>query len=128
MTARHTLLANAGFTAASAIFMFAAREWLFPLFALQSAGLLTVIAGVLLVYAGVLAVEARREPPDRRALLTAAALDVGWVLGSAIVLIVAWTQLAPAARALLIAAALIVEVFATLQYYAARAIVAEARR
>lgn len=122
MTARHTLFANAGFTAASAVAIFAAREWLYPHFALPSATVLTVIAGALLLYAGALAIEARRETPDRQALLTAAALDAGWVLGSAIVLIAAWTQLTPAARALLIAAALVVEIFATLQYRVARTI------
>ena len=126
MTARRTMLANAGFTAASAVFIFAARDWLYPLFALRSAAFLTAIAAPLLIYAGVLAVVARREPPDRRALLTAAALDAGWGLGSAILLIAAWTQLAPAARALIIAAALVVEVFATLQYRAARSISPEA--
>ena len=128
MTARRTMFANAGFTAASAVFIFAARDWLYPLFGLQSAALLTVIAGGLLVYAGVLVVVARREPPDRRALLTAAALDAGWVAGSAIVLIAAWTQLAPAARTLIIAAALIVEVFATLQFRLARSTAAGAGR
>lgn len=126
MTARRALLANASFTAASAVLIFAAREWLYPLFALQSAALLTVISGVLLSYAGTLVVAAKPEQPDRRVLLTAAALDAGWVLGSAIVLIAAWSQLAPAARALLIAAALIVEVFATLQYRVARSIAVEA--
>lgn len=128
MTARRILFANAGFTAASAVFILAAREWLYLLFALQSPALLTAIAGPLLIYAGVLALVARREPPGRRALLTAAALDAGWVLGSAIVLIAAWTQLAPAARALIIAAALVVEVFATLQYRVARSIAAAAGR
>lgn len=125
MTTRRTMFANASFCAASAVCMLAARPKLYPLFALDSAGLLTVIAGGLLFYAGALAVAARREAPDRRALLTAAALDAGWVLGTAIVLIAAWTQLAPAGRALLIAAALIVEVFATVQFRAARSMAAE---
>lgn len=76
----------------------------------------------MLLYAGSLVVVTRREPPDRRALMTAAALDAGWVVGSAVVLIVAWAQLAPAGRVLLIAAALIVDVFATLQFRVARSI------
>jgi len=122
VTAGRTLLANASFTAASAVFIFIARERLYPLFALESPSLLAAIAAGLLLYAGSLAVAARREPPDRRALFTAAALDAGWVVGSAIVLAAAWTQLAPAGRGLLIAAALIVEVFATLQYRVARSI------
>jgi CHASE2 domain-containing sensor protein len=122
------MLANASFSAASAVFILAARDRLYPLFALESSALLVAIAGGLLLYAGSLVVAARREPPDRRALLTAAVLDAGWVLGSAIVLIAAWAQLAPVARVLLIAAALIVEVFATLQFRVARSIAAEAGR
>jgi len=128
VTARRTMLANASFTAASAVFIFIARESLYPLFALESPALLAAIAAGLLLYAGSLAVAARRQPPDRRALLTAAVLDAGWVVGSVIVLIAAWTQLAPAGRVLLIAAALIVEVFATLQYRCARSITAEVVR
>jgi hypothetical protein len=128
VTGRRTLLANAAFTAASAVFIFAARESLYPLFALESPTLLAAIAAGLVLYAGSLAVAARRVPPDRRALMTAAVLDAGWVVGSAIVLIAAWTQLAPAGRVLLIVAALIVEVFATLQYRVARSIAAEVGR
>lgn len=128
VTARLTMLANASFTAASAVFIFAARERLYPLFALESSALLAAIAAGLILYAGALAIAAKREPPDRRALMAAAALDAGWVVGSAILLFVAWTQLAPAARLLLIAAAVIVEIFATLQFRIARSIVAEAGR
>jgi CHASE2 domain-containing sensor protein len=128
VTARRTMLANASFSAGSAVFILAARDRLYPLFALESSLLLALIAGGLLLYAGSLVVAARRQPPDRRALLTAAVLDAGWVLGSAIVLIAAWAQLAPAARVLLIAAALVVEVFATLQFRVARSIAREVGR
>jgi hypothetical protein len=126
VTARRTMLANASFSAVCAVLMLAVRDGLYPLFALESPALLTVIAGGLLFYAGALVVAARREPPDRRALMTAAALDAGWVLGSALVLIVAWAHLAPGARALIIAVALIVEIFATLQFRAARSMAGEA--
>jgi hypothetical protein len=122
------MLANASFSAASAIVILAAADTLYPLFALESAAMLTTIAWGLLLYAGALAVAVWRQPPDRRALMTAAALDALWVVGSAIVLIVAWAQLAPAGRALLIAAALAVEVFATLQYRLARSITGEVGR
>jgi hypothetical protein len=122
------MFANASFSAASAVFMLAARDRLVPLFALESPALLVAIAGGLLLYAGSLVVAARREAVDRRALLTAAVFDAGWVVGSAIVLVAAWAQLAPAARVLLIAAALIVEVFAALQVRVARSIAAGAGR
>lgn len=120
MTARRTLLANAAFTAVSALVLIAAREALYPLFALSSPALLTSIGVVLLLYAGTLVVEAKREPPQRYALVTAALLDAGWVVGSVIVLVLAWSALDPAARVLIIAAALIVEAFAFLQYRASR--------
>lgn len=120
MTARRTLLANASFTAVSALVLITAREALYPLFALSSPSMLTAIGVALLVYAGTLVIEARREPPQRHALLMAAALDAGWVVGSAIVLVLAWPSLAPAGRTLIIVAAIIVEVFAWLQFRASR--------
>lgn len=122
MTARRTLLANASFTAVSAVVLIAAREALHPLFALSSPSLLTSIGLILLLYAGTLGIEARRQPPQRYALLTAAVLDVGWVVASIIVLLLAWPALSPGGRALIIAAALIVEVFALLQFRASRTI------
>lgn len=120
MTARRTLLANAIFTAASALVLIAARNVLFPLFALSSPWLLTAIGVALLLYAASLVLEARREPPHKSALLTAALLDAAWVVGSIIVLVVAWSSLAPTGRALIIGAALAVEVFAFLQFRASR--------
>lgn len=120
MTGRRTLLANASFTAVSAVVLIAAREALYPLFGLTSPSLLTSIGVALLLYAGTLVIEARREPPQRYALLTAAVLDAGWVIGSVIALLLAWSALAPAGRALIITAALIVEVFAFLQFRASR--------
>lgn len=128
MTARRTMLANAAFSAASALFILVARGSLYPLFGLESPALLTAIAGGLLLYVGSLVITARREPPNRRTLLMAAVLDAGWVVASVIVLIVAWTQLAPLARVLLIGAALVVEVFATMQFRVARSIAAEGGR
>ena len=121
MNARRTLLANACVTAVSAVLIFAARESLYPLFGLESSGLLASIAVGLGVYAAILAVVARREALDRRVVMTAAILDAAWVAGSAVVLIAAWTQVAPAGRMLLMVTAVIVEVFATLQFRAARA-------
>ena len=120
MIARRALLANACFTAASAVLIFAARESLYPLFGLESSSLFATIAVGLGVYAAILAVVARREALDRRVVLTAAILDAGWVAGSAVVLIAAWTQVAPVGRVLVVVTAVIVEVFATWQFRAAR--------
>jgi hypothetical protein len=120
MTARRALLANASFTGASAVVLIAAREALYPLFALNSPLPLTVIGVVLLLYAGTLVIEARREPPQKHALLKAALLDAGWVAGSVIVLVFAWSALTPTGRILIIAAALVVEALAFLQFRASR--------
>jgi hypothetical protein len=126
MTARRTLLANASFTGVSAVVLIAARDPLFPLFGLTSPLLLTSIGIALLLYAGTLVLEARREPLQKYALLTAALLDAGWVVGSVIVPVLAWSALAPGGRVLIIAAALIVEVFAVLQFRASRTVGANA--
>ena len=56
---------------------------------------------------------------SRQALIAFTVADGLWVAASAIVLLLFWTQLAPVARLLVIAAALLVEVFATLQFRAA---------
>jgi hypothetical protein len=128
MTARRALLANASFTGVSAVILIAAGGALYPLFALRSSSLLTTIGVVLLLYAGSLIIEARREPPQRYALVTAALLDAGWVVGSVIVLVIAWSTLAPAGRVLIIAAALVVEVFAFVQLRVSRTMAAEGSR
>ena len=52
-------------------------------------------------------------------LLLFTLVDDAWVVGSAIVLELFWADLAPAARALTIAVALLVAVFAILQFRAA---------
>ena len=57
-----------------------------------------------------------------------AIVDALWVAGSAVVLLLFWGQLTPVARVLVIAVALAVEVFATLQYRAARKGDQESRR
>jgi len=128
MTARHALLANASFTAVSAVILIAAGGALYPLFALNSSSLLTTVGAVLLLYAGSLIIEARREPPQRYALVTAALLDAGWVAGSVIVLVIGWSALAPAGRVLIIAAAVVVEVFAFLQFRVSRTMAAGGSR
>ena len=51
-----------------------------------------------------------------------------WVAGSAVVLLLFWTQLAPIARLLVIAVAIVVDVFAMLQFRAAGRVAQEAVR
>ena len=119
MTSHRILELNALSTAACAVAMIVARGILYPLFGLDTPALLDVIAVGFLAYAGALAFAARRHPVTRQALLAFTVADVLWVVASAIVLVIFWGQLAPLARALVIAVALVVEVFASLQLRAA---------
>jgi hypothetical protein len=99
--------------------MLATRPSLHSLFGLDTPILLDVVAVGLLGYAGALAFAAHRQPVTRQALPAFTAADVFWVVASAIVLWLFWGQIAPVARLLVIAVALVVEVFATLQVRAA---------
>jgi hypothetical protein len=119
MTPHRILQLNAASTALCALGMLAARGVLHPLFGLDAPLLLDALAVGLLAYAGLLARAAHRRPVTRQALVAFTVADAVWVLGSAIVLVAFWTELAASARFLIIAVALVVEVFATLQFLAA---------
>jgi hypothetical protein len=119
MTSHRILELNAVSTAACAVGMFATRGILHPLFGLDAPILLDLLAVGLLAYAGALAFAAQRQPVSRQALMFFTVADAIWVVASAIVLVLFWSQLAPIARVLVIAVALVVEVFATLQFRAA---------
>jgi hypothetical protein len=119
MTPHRILNLNAVSTAACALGMLITRGMLYPLFGLTSPILLDVIAIGLLGYAAALAYSARQQPVTRSALIFFTAVDALWVAASAVVLLVWWNELAIAARVLVVAVALAVEVFATLQFNAA---------
>ena len=120
LTARHTLLIDAAATTATAVLMLAGRNLLYPYFGLTSPLLLDVTAIAFVVYAAVITMAARSSEVSRAAVLTTAAANVGYVLASAAVLIVFWSELLPVGRTLIIAVALAVEAFATLQFSAVR--------
>lgn len=120
LTAHRIVRTNATATAASGVLMLAARAMLYPYFGLESPLLLDVIAIGFIAYAGVMAVAARRPAMSRATLLALAAADASWVVFSAGVLMVFWSEFDPIGRALIIAVALVVEAFATLQFAAAR--------
>jgi hypothetical protein len=122
MTSHGILQINAVSTAGSAVALLAGRGILPRFFGLSSPLLLDVVAVAFLVYAAALAVVAARRPVHRHALMAFAIADAAWVAGSAVALVMFWPQLAPLGRILIIAVALVVEVFATLQYRAAGAI------
>jgi hypothetical protein len=119
MMARRILALNASATTVTAVAMLVWRSTLAPLFGLATPLLVDITAVSFLIYAGVLTIAAARRPVAREALLAFAAIDAAWVAFSAVVLIVFWPQLTPIARVLVLAVALIVEVFATLQLRAA---------
>jgi hypothetical protein len=120
MTSNRILQINATATAATGLAMLAARGFLPPLFGLGSPLLLDLVAIFFLAYAAGLFYFAARPHVERGALLTFAAADGAWVVGSAIVLLMFWPQLTPIARVLIVAVAIVVDVFAMLQYRAAQ--------
>jgi hypothetical protein len=120
MTPHRILLLNAVSTGACAVGMFVTRGTLYSFFGLTTPLLLDVLAIGLLAYAAALAAAAHRQPVTRQSLMFFTAADGLWVVASAIVLLLFWGQLAPVARFLIIAVAIVVEVFATLQFRSAR--------
>jgi hypothetical protein len=119
MTSHRILQLNAVSTAACGVGMLATREILPALFGLDGSMLLDLLAVGLLLYAGLLAAAAHRRPVTRQALIAFTVADVLWVVASAFVLLVFWTDFAAVARFIVIAVALVVELFATLQFRAA---------
>ena len=119
MTPHRIFQLNVLSTAACAIGMLVSRGTLHTFFGLDTPLPLDVLAVGLLAYAGALAVVSRQETIERSTLMAFAIVDALWVAGSAVVLLLFWDQLTPSARVLVIAVALAVEVFATLQYRAA---------
>jgi hypothetical protein len=120
MTSHRILQLNAVSTAACAFGMLATRGSLHTFFGLDTPKLLDVLAIGLLVYAGALAFAAARQPVTRQALVAFTVADGLWVAASVIVLLVFWGHLAAVARFLIVAVGLVVEIFATLQFRAAR--------
>jgi hypothetical protein len=119
MTPHRILQLNALSTAACAAGMLATRGSLHQHFGLLTPMLLDVLAVGLLAYAAALVAAVRQETIGRPTLLAFTIGDALWVVGSAGVLMLFWNQFTPVARVLVIAVALAVDVFATLQYRAA---------
>jgi hypothetical protein len=119
MTPNQILNLNALSTAGCAVAMLLGRGTLYSLFGLSSPLLLDAIAVGLLAYAAALRAVARQNAISRRSLLTFTLVDDAWVVGSALVLMMFWSEIAPIARGLTIAVALVVSIFALLQFKAA---------
>jgi hypothetical protein len=127
MTPHRILQVNAASTALCALGMLAARGVLYPMFGLDAPWILDAVAVGLLGYAGLLALVAHRQPVTRQALIAFTVGDGLWVLSSALVLVLFWAELHAFARFLIVAVALVVEMFATLQFLAAGRISAAPR-
>lgn len=119
MSSHRILQLNAIATGASALAMLATRGILYPLFGLDTPILLDALAIAFIAYAGALAFAARQRPVGRQVLLAFTIADAAWVAASALVLFLFWPQLTPLARLLVVAVAIVVEAFATLQFLAA---------
>jgi hypothetical protein len=119
MTPNRILILNALSTAGCALAMLLGRGFLYTLFGLTSPMLFDVLAVGLLAYAAALWIASRQESISPRSLLAFALVDDAWVVGSVIALELFWVDMAPFARILTIAVALVVAVFALLQFRAA---------
>jgi hypothetical protein len=120
LTARQTLLLDASATTATAILMFAGRSLLYPYFGLASPLVIDLAALAFLAYAAIVAFTARRESVSRAVVMTIAAVNAAYVAASAVLLLAFWADLQPIGRALIVAVAIAVEAFATLQFAAGR--------
>ena len=119
MTSNQILQLNALSTAASAVAMLATRGTLYRLFGADSPMFFDVVAVGLLIYAGALAIAAREPLVGRRALMAFTLADGLWVVGSAVALLLFWTQMTSLARVLVIGVAVVIDAFAMLQFRAA---------
>jgi hypothetical protein len=119
MTPHRILQLNGVSTAACAVLMLAMRGLLYPLFGLETPLVIDLLAIGFIAYAAALLAAARRRPVSRGALFVFTVADVAYVAVSVIALLVFWSEMTPLARWLIVATALIVEVFATLQFRAA---------
>jgi hypothetical protein len=120
LTARRTVVIDAAATTATAVLMLAARNLLYPYFGLTSPLLLDVTAAAFIAYAAAIGLVAWRPSISRPALLAIVGANVAYVIASFAVLVTFWSALHPVGRGLVIAIALAVELFATLQFTAAR--------
>jgi CHASE2 domain-containing sensor protein len=100
--------------------MLAGRSLLYPYFGLESPLVIDVAALAFLAYAAIVAFAARREAVSRTVVMTIAAANAGYVVGSAVMLLMFWPELQPVGRALIVIVAIAVEAFATLQFAAGR--------
>lgn len=116
---RNLLFADAAAGAASGVLLLAAPAFLAGLFGLPVTLLLVCGAILLLFGAGILYLATRRPIP-RPGVWVLIGLNVLWVLDSALLLASGWVTPSATGQAFVIAQALVVAVFAELEYFALR--------
>jgi len=114
---KKALQANATFSGVSGVVMIAGRHWFSQLFGPVTPTIFAAIGAGLIVYAGWLVLVARRQAIDVREVWTAVLADLGWVIGTAILLAAQplWLSLSGTIVAALIGA--VVAAFAIVQWY-----------
>jgi hypothetical protein len=120
LTAHTTVLIDATATAATVVLIIAARGVLYPYFGLSSPLVLDITAAAFIVYAAIIALAARQPIITRATLLAIVGANVTYVVASLAILVMFWAGMHAVGRALIVAVAVVVEVFATLQFAAAR--------
>ncbi len=117
---RYALRANAAFSTVCGIAMIAAFGPLSTTFGIKPSWLLPMTGGMLMLFATGLILISFRDAIDRVAAVTAVALDVGWVLGSAVLLLLPLTTLTATGWWAIAIVAETVAVFAVLQFLGLR--------
>ncbi len=117
---RYALRANAAFSTVCGIAMIAAFGPLSTTFGIKPSWLLPMTGGMLMLFATGLILISFRDAIDRAAAVTAVALDVGWVLGSAVLLLLPLTTLTATGWWAIAIVAETVAVFAVLQFLGLR--------
>ena len=115
---RATLMTNGISTALFGLALLVAPGPLAPLLGVPGPGILAAAGAGLLVYAAGLFVTAAQQPISPAAAWTAIVMDVGWVIGSVILLEIG--VLTPIGSGLVSLVAAVVLVFAALQYRGVR--------
>ena len=117
---RNALRANAAFSTVCGIALIAAFGPLSTTFGIEPSWLLPVTGGMLMLFAAGLILISLRDLIDGTAAITAVVLDVGWVLGSAVLLLLPLTTLTATGWWAIASVAEIVALFAVLQFLGLR--------
>lgn len=117
---RRALVANALFSGASGVLLALGARTIGSFLGLDNVLVLTITGVVLIIYAADLFYVATRPTVNRAAARLAIALDLLWVVGSAVILLSGWLPLTTAGRWAVGIVAEMVFLFALFQYLGIR--------